>query len=90
MAAQKPIEVVMEACYSSHHWGRGFAAMGHRDRLLSVQPGATLLRSEKSDHNDAVAISEAVHRPINLGIVTETGTVSAKRLISDGCNVLSC
>ncbi|MCG6891086.1 MAG: hypothetical protein LJE92_15995, partial [Gammaproteobacteria bacterium] len=37
MATQKPVEVVMEACYSSHYWGRCFAAMGHQVRLLPAQ-----------------------------------------------------
>jgi len=28
-----PVEVVMEACGGSHHWGRVLQAMGHRVRL---------------------------------------------------------
>jgi len=63
MATQKPVDVVMEACYSSHYWGRCFAAMGHRVKLLPAQHVAPFVRGNKSDHNDAVAIAEAAHRP---------------------------
>ena len=29
-----PTEIVLEACGSSHHWGRMLAALGHRVRLI--------------------------------------------------------
>lgn len=53
----------MEACYSSHYWARCFQSMGHRVRLLPAQHVAPFVRGNKSDHNDAVAIAEASHRP---------------------------
>lgn len=63
MAQQPPVEVAMEACYSSHYWGRCFQAMGHRVKLIPAQHVAPFVRGNKSDHNDAVAIAEAAHRP---------------------------
>jgi len=60
---QPPLEVAMEACYSSHHWGRCFEAMGHRVKLLPAQHVAPFVRGNKSDHNDALAIAEAARRP---------------------------
>ena len=63
MAKQAPIEVAMEACYSSHYWARCFEAMGHTVRLLPAQHVAPFVRGNKSDHNDAVAIGEASRRP---------------------------
>lgn len=63
MVNQPPAEIVMEACYSSHYWGRLFATMGHTVRLLPAQHVAPFVRGNKSDHNDAIAIAEAAHRP---------------------------
>ena len=63
MAQQQPCEVVMEACYSSHYWGRVFGEMGHRVRLLPAQHVKPFVQGNKSDHNDAVAIAEASRRP---------------------------
>ena len=44
MAQQPSVEVAMEACYSSHHWSRCFAAMGHRVKLLPAQHVAPFVR----------------------------------------------
>jgi len=63
MAQQPTGEVVMEACYSSHYWGRVFREMGHRVRLLPAQHVKPFVQGNKSDHNDAVAIAEASRRP---------------------------
>ena len=63
MAQQSTCEVVMEACYSSHYWGRVFRDMGHTVRLLPAQHVKPFVRGNKSDHNDAVAIAEASRRP---------------------------
>lgn len=63
MAQQPPIEVAMEACYSSHYWGRCFQAMGHRVKLIPAQHVTPFVRGNKSDRNDAVAIAEAARRP---------------------------
>lgn len=63
MANQPPVEVAMEACYSSHYWARRFQEMGHAVRLLPAQHVSPFVRGNKSDHNDAVAIAEASRRP---------------------------
>jgi len=63
MTKQVPLDVTMEACYSSHYWARCFRAMGHRVRLLPAQHVKPFVRGNKSDHNDAVAIAEAAKRP---------------------------
>ncbi len=72
MVNQEPTEVAMEACYSSHHWGRVFEAMGHRVKLLPAQHVAPFVRGNKSDHNDAVAIAEAARRPNILPVPIKT------------------
>lgn len=63
MAQQPPVEVAMEACYSSHYWGRCFEAMGHKVKLIPAQHVTPFVRGNKSDRNDAVAIAEAARRP---------------------------
>lgn len=63
MAQQPAVEVAMEACYSSHYWGRCFQAMGHRVKLIPAQHVTPFVRGNKSDRNDAVAIAEAARRP---------------------------
>lgn len=63
MANQPPVEVAMEACYSSHYWARQFEAMGHTVKLLPAQHVSPFVRGNKSDHNDAIAIAEAARRP---------------------------
>ncbi|HEY7883615.1 MAG TPA: IS110 family transposase [Cellvibrionaceae bacterium] len=68
MANQPPVEVAMEACYSSHYWARRFQTMGHTVRLLPAQHVSPFVRGNKSDHNDAVAIAEASRRPNILSV----------------------
>lgn len=63
MAHQPAVEVVMEACYSSHYWARCFHAMGHRVLLIPAQHVTPFVRGNKSDRNDALAMAEAARRP---------------------------
>jgi transposase len=55
--------VGMEACASSHYWGRELSALGHRVKLMSPQYVKPYVRGNKNDYNDALAIAEAVTRP---------------------------
>jgi transposase len=58
-----PVEVAMEACGGSHHWGRTLRALGHRVRLIPPQYVKPFVKRSKNDRNDAEAISEAASRP---------------------------
>src|SRR5437660_3528402 len=58
-----PVEVALEACGGSHHWGRALAALGHRVRLIPPQYVKPFVKRSKNDRNDAEAISEAASRP---------------------------
>ncbi len=58
-----PTEVVLEACGSSHHWGRFAQELGHAVRLVPPQYVKPFVKRGKSDRNDAEAISEAASRP---------------------------
>jgi len=63
IAKQDVSVLVMEACYSSHYWGRIFERMGYQVKLLPAQHVTPFVRGNKSDHNDAIAIAEASLRP---------------------------
>lgn len=58
-----PVDIAIEACGASHHWGRTLQAMGHRVRLIPAQYVKPFVKRGKNDRNDAEAISEAAARP---------------------------
>jgi transposase len=69
---QGPIEVVLEACGGSHHWGRLLSKLGHRVRLIPPQYVKPFVKRAKNDRNDAEAISEAASRPTMSSVVVKT------------------
>jgi transposase len=56
-----PVEVALEACGGSHHWGRALVALGHRVRLVPPQYVKPFVRRSKNDRNRACP--RAGHRP---------------------------
>jgi transposase len=62
--AQLPMSLVgIETCGGSHHWARELQALGHTVRLIPARDVRALLRGQKNDYNDALAIAEAFNRP---------------------------
>ena len=59
----EPCFIVMEACYSSHYWGRLLSSFGHTVKLIPAQHVTPFVRGNKNDSNDALAIYEASCRP---------------------------
>ena len=55
--------VGMEACASSHYWGRQLRALGHDVKLMPPQYVKRYLQGNKNDYNDARAIAEAATQP---------------------------
>jgi transposase len=55
--------VAMEACGSSHYWGRRFREFGHEVKLISPQFVKPYVKTNKNDEKDAEAIAEAASRP---------------------------
>lgn len=55
--------VGIEACGSSHHWGRELQALGHEVRLIHPAYVKPYVQRQKNDAADAAAICEAVTRP---------------------------
>jgi transposase len=53
----------MEACGSSHHWGRALRKLGHDVKLMPAGYVKPYVKRGKTDTVDAEAICEAVRRP---------------------------
>jgi transposase len=53
----------MEACGTSHFWGRELAALGHEVKLMPPAYVKAYVKRGKTDAGDAAAICEAVTRP---------------------------
>ena len=55
--------IAMEACASSHHWGRELQRRGYLVRLIGAQFVKPYVKSHENDRVDAEAICEAAGRP---------------------------
>ncbi|MGJ5621493.1 IS110 family transposase [Sulfitobacter sp. MF3-043] len=55
--------VAMEACASSHYWGREIGALGHTVKMIPPIYVKPYVKRQKNDANDAEAIAEAASRP---------------------------
>lgn len=64
--------VVMEACYSAHHWARYCESLGHTVKLLPAQHVKPFTLGNKTDANDVIAIIEASFRPTIRSVPTKT------------------
>lgn len=60
---QAPCFVAMEACATSHFWGRFAESLGHEVRLVPPIYVKPFVKRQKTDAADAVAIAEAALRP---------------------------
>lgn len=57
------VPIAMEACATSHYWGRQLEALGRKVMLIPAQHVKPLVGHQKNDANDALAICEAAFRP---------------------------
>lgn len=55
--------IALEACSTSHYWGRIFQEMGFDVKLIPPQHVKPFVKVQKNDANDAIAICEAALRP---------------------------
>ena len=63
LADQPSCVVAMEACATSHHWGRVAQSHGHEARLIPAAYVKPFVKRQKNDRADAEAIAEAASRP---------------------------
>lgn len=63
LAEQPPCIVAMEACATSHHWGRVAQSYGHEVRLVPAACVKPFVKRQKNDRADAEAIAEVAMRP---------------------------
>ena len=63
LAEQQACVVAMEACATSHHWGRVAQSYGHEVRLVPAMYVKPFVKRQKNDKADAEAIAEAAARP---------------------------
>ena len=59
LAAQPPATVLMEACSSSHYWGRKFQSFGHEVKLLPPFCVRPYVQRSKTDRTDVKGMLEA-------------------------------
>jgi len=86
MAQQPAATVIMEACGSSHHWGRKLLALGHHVVLLPPHHVRPYVRGNKTDRTDAKGILEAGRnediQPVPVKTVAQQVLTSLHRLRS--------
>lgn len=63
LGEQPACVVAMEACATSHHWGRVAQSHGHEVRLVPAAYVKPFVKRQKNDRADAEAIAEAAMRP---------------------------
>jgi transposase len=76
-----PVEVALEACGGSHHWGRALAALGHRVRLLPPQYVKPFVKRSKNDRNDAEAIGVAAAQPSIASVAVKSAEQQAAAML---------
>ena len=76
-----PLEVALEACGGSHHWGRALQALGHRVRLLPPQYVKPFVRRSKNDRNDAEAICIAAAQPTIASVPVKSAEQQAAAML---------
>jgi transposase len=73
--------VILEACGSSHHWGRLLSGLGHTVKLIAPQYVKPFVKRGKNDRNDAEAINEAASRPSMRFVPIKTAVHQAATMI---------
>jgi len=78
---QPACTVAMEACATSHHWGREIAKLGHVVKAIPPIYVKPLVKRQKNDAADAEAIAEAAARPTMRFVALKTEDQQARGMI---------
>jgi len=81
LCAQPPCIVAMEACATSHYWGRVARDCGHEVRLIPPIYVKPFVKRQKNDAADAAAIGEAALRP-NMHFVAVKSAAHQARAVA--------
>ena len=81
VASQPRCVVAMEACATSHHWGRAFEDLGHDVKLIPPVYVKPFVKRQKNDAADAEAISEAASRPTMRFVAVKTREQQARGML---------
>jgi len=73
--------VAMEACATSHYWGREIAKLGHETRLIPPVYVKPFVKRQKNDANDAEAIAEAASRPTMRYVSVKSAEQQAQGMV---------
>ena len=81
VASHPPCIVAMEACASSHHWGREIGKLGHEVKLVPPIYVKPFVKRQKNDAADAEAICEAASRPTMRFVAVKTQEQQAQGML---------
>jgi transposase len=84
LAAQPRCVVAMEACATSHYWGREALALGHAVRLIPPVYVKPFVKRQKNDTADAEAIVEAASRPTMRCVAVKSAARQAGAMVFRG------
>ena len=73
--------VAMEACATSHYWGREIGKLGHEARLIPPVYVKPFVKRQKNDANDAEAIAEAASRPTMRYVSVKSAEQQAQGMV---------
>lgn len=81
LARQPKCLVAMEACATSHYWGREITKLGHEVRLIPPIYVKPFVKRQKNDAADAEAIAEAASRPTMRFVAVKTEGQQAQSMV---------
>jgi transposase len=73
--------VALEACGTSHYWGRTLRALGHEVRLIPAGYVKPFVKRNKTDARDAAAICVAARRPDMRPVAVKSEEQQASRAL---------
>jgi transposase len=80
--------VAMEACGTSHYWGRTLQALGHEVRLIPAAYVKPFVKRNKTDARDAAAICVAAGRPDMRRVALKSEEQQARRGVERAREIL--